>query len=189
PSSCRAGSRCRCAGGARREASGAAGAARQGRPVVSGHGMLAAEEALLAGAREATGLDDFGPGPWREHLRVLLRAYDEESRLTEAGRAMVQGEIGAALEARLVCEAAWKADPAILRHVIRRPLFVLGLPRSGTTALHGLLAQDPANQVLEYWLAASPRPRPPRATWEAEPAFQAAVEVLKWTYETDPGLR
>lgn len=151
--------------------------------------MLAAEEALLAGAREATGLDDFGPGPWREHLRVLLRAYDEESRLTEAGRAMVQGEIGAALEARLVCEAAWKADPAILRLEIRRPLFILGLPRSGTTALHWLLAQDPANQVLEYWLAASPRPRPPRATWEAEPAFQAAVEVLKWTYETDPGLR
>lgn len=151
--------------------------------------MQAAEEAMLEAARDATGLDDFGAGAWREHLRVLLRAYDEESRLTEAGRTMVQGEIGGALAARLACEAAWQADPSILRREIRRPLFILGLPRSGTTALHWLLAQDPANQVLEYWLAAAPRPRPPRETWEAEPAYQAAVGVLQWIYETDPDLR
>lgn len=153
------------------------------------HGLAADEEAMLAAARAATGLDDFGPGRWREHLRVLLRAYDEQARLTEAGRRMVQGELGAALAARLACVEAWKRRPEVLQREIRRPIFVLGLPRTGTTALHWLLAQDPANQVLEYWLAAAPRPRPPRATWEAEPAYQAAVEVLRWTYETDPGLR
>lgn len=151
--------------------------------------MQAAEEAMLEAACDATGLRDFGGGAWREHLRVLLRAYDEESRLTEAGRAMVQGEIGGALAARLACEAAWRANPSVLRHEIRRPLFILSLPRSGTTALHWLLAQDPANQVLEYWLAAAPCPRPPRATWEAEPAYQAAVGVLQWIYQTDPDLR
>jgi hypothetical protein len=151
--------------------------------------MQAAEQAMLEAARDATGLHDFGGGAWREHLRTLLRAYDEESRLTEAGKTMVQGEIGGALAARLACEAAWKADPSLLRHEIRRPLFILGLPRSGTTALHWLLAQDPANQVLEYWLAAAPRPRPPRAGWEAEPAYQAAVGVLQWIYETDPDLK
>jgi hypothetical protein len=152
-------------------------------------GLLASEEALLEAARKATGLEDFGGGDWRTHLRVLLRAYDDEAHLTEMGRTMVEGEIGAALAARLACEAAWARDPGLRRLPIRRPLFILGLPRSGTTALHWLLAQDPANQVLEYWLAAAPRPRPPRATWDAEPAFQAAVEVLRWTYETDPGLR
>jgi len=152
-------------------------------------GFAAAEEAMLAAACQVTGLDDFGEGLWRQHLRALLRAYDEESHLTEAGRQMVQGEIGAALAARLSCQSAWRGDPALLRHGIRRPLFILGLPRSGTTALHWLLAQDPANQVLEYWLAGAPRPRPPRATWEREPAYQGAVEVLKWIYETDPGLK
>ena len=152
-------------------------------------GFAAREAALLDAARRATGLDEFGADAWREHLRVLLRAYDEESRLSEAGRQMVEGEIGGALAARLACEAAWRRDPALLRHEIRRPLFILGLPRSGTTALHWLLAQDPANQVLEYWLAAAPRPRPPRASWDAEPAFQGAVEVLKWIYQTDPGLK
>jgi hypothetical protein len=156
---------------------------------VTSAGFAAREPALLDAARQATGLDEFGEGAWREHFRVLLRAYDEESRLTEAGRQMVEGEIGGALAARLACEAAWRRDPSVLRHEIRRPLFILGLPRSGTTALHWLLAQDPANQVLEYWLAAAPRPRPPRAGWEAEPAYQGAVEVLKWIYQTDPGLK
>ena len=151
--------------------------------------LAAREDALLAAARQATGLDDFGGGAWRTHFRTLLQCYDAESKLTEAGLGMVQGEITGALCARLACEAAWKRDPAVLRQEIRRPLFVLGLPRSGTTALHWLLAQDPANQVLEYWIAGAPRPRPPRATWEAEPAFQTSVEVLKWIYETDPGLK
>jgi hypothetical protein len=152
-------------------------------------GLADSEAALLETASAATGLDDFGPGAWRDHLRTLLTCYDAESRLTEAGRQMVQGEIGGALAARLACQAAWTRDPALLRSPIRRPIFILGLPRSGTTALHWLLGQDPANQVLEYWLAAAPRPRPPRASWAAEPAYQASVEVLKWIYETDPGLR
>lgn len=151
--------------------------------------LAASEDALLDGARQATGLDDFGGGAWRTHFRTLLATYDAESKLTEAGLGMVTGELTGALCARLACEAAWKRDPSVLRHEIRRPLFILGLPRSGTTALHWLLAQDPANQVLEYWIAGAPRPRPPRETWEAEPAFQTSVEVLKWIYDTDPGLK
>ena len=151
--------------------------------------FVASEDAILDGARTATGLDDFGDGPWRDHFRTLLRAYDAESRLTEAGRQMVLGEIGGVLAARLTCEAAWKRDPKILGNEIRRPIFILGLPRSGTTALHFLLGQDPANQALEYWLAAAPRPRPPRATWENEPAFQAAATTIEWIYQTDPSLR
>jgi len=151
--------------------------------------LAASEEALLDAARRATGLDDFGTGAWRTHFRTLLQCYDAESKLTDAGLGMVQGEITGALCARLACEAAWKRDPSVLRHEIRRPVFILGLPRSGTTALHWLLAQDPANQVLEYWIAGAPRPRPPRALWEAEPAFQTAIEVLKWVYDTDPGLK
>ncbi len=151
--------------------------------------FVASEAAILDGARAATGLDDFGDGAWRDHFRALLHAYDAESRLTEAGRQMVLGEIGGVLCARLACEAAWKRDPKLLASEIRRPIFILGLPRSGTTALHFLLGQDPANQALEYWLASAPRPRPPRATWESEPAFQTAVATIEWIYQTDPGLR
>jgi hypothetical protein len=55
---------------------------------------------------------------------------------------------------------------------VARPLFVTGLPRTGTTALHRLLAADPAHQGLELWLAEAPQPRPPRQTWADNPVFQ-----------------
>ena len=151
--------------------------------------FVASEEAILDAARKATGLDEFGEGRWREHFRALLRAYDEESRLTEAGRQMVLGEIGEVLAARLACEAAWKRDPS------------RAAPRDPPPALHpracrararprctSCSAQDPANQVLEYWLAAAPRPRPPRATWQREPALPGgASDVASSIYQTDPG--
>jgi hypothetical protein len=85
--------------------------------------------------------------------------------------------------------AAWKRDATALEAPIRRPVFILGLPRTGTTALHHLLGRDPGNQVLEYWLAASPGPRPPREEWWRDPRFQQAERGLRLTYWLDPGLR
>ena len=55
---------------------------------------------------------------------------------------------------------------------IERPIFVTGLPRTGTTALHRLLCGDPRHQGLELWLAEFPQPRPPRETWSDNPVFQ-----------------
>lgn len=62
---------------------------------------------------------------------------------------------------------------------VRQPIFVTGLPRSGTTAIHRLLAADPAHQALEMWLGISPQPRPPRADWPANPAFAAVDGRLR----------
>ena len=62
-----------------------------------------------------------------------------------------------------------KRTPAILDTVVERPVFILGLPRTGTTTLQQLLQQDPDSQVLEYWLGVVPRSRPPRETWANDP--------------------
>jgi hypothetical protein len=153
-------------------------------------GRAFAEEELLEAARKATGLSDFGEGPWREGLRVLLDAYDHEARLSPFGRMMVRQEVIGILKSRLSVEAAWSRDAeALARQPVRRPLFILGLPRTGTTALHFLLAQDPGNQVLEYWLAASPGPRPPRETWERDPRYREARRGLRFLYYLDPSLK
>ena len=77
-----------------------------------------------------------------------------------------------ALAARLVSEAGWRAYPEHGQVRLDRPLFVTGLPRTGTTALHRLLTADPAHQGLELWLAEAPQPRPPRDSWEANPVFR-----------------
>jgi hypothetical protein len=81
--------------------------------------------------------------------------------------------------ARLLSEAGWARYPEHARVGIERPIFVTGLPRTGTTALHRLLTADPAHQGLELWLTEVPQPRPPRKTWPDDPAFrriQAAYE-------------
>jgi hypothetical protein len=77
-----------------------------------------------------------------------------------------------ALAARLLSEAGWRAHPEHAQVRLDRPLFVTGLPRTGTTALHRLLTADPAHQGLELWLAEAPQPRPPRPTWADNPVFQ-----------------
>ena len=54
---------------------------------------------------------------------------------------------------------------------VERPIFVTGLPRTGTTALHRLLGADPSHQGIQMWLAEFPQPRPPRDTWQHNPVF------------------
>jgi hypothetical protein len=164
-------------------------ARRAGRLRGAGPGFAASEQALLDGARRATGLTDFGDPGFREGLGVLLRAYDEEARLTPFGAWMTRQQLAGILRARLRVVEGRRRDPACLANPIQRPVFVLGLPRTGTTALHALLASDPACQALEYWLAASPGPRPPRESWERDPRFKEAAFGLRLTYWLDPGLR
>src|SRR4051812_13977764 len=129
---------------------------------------------LHASAVKACGLDDFGVDDdnYREALGVLLDSFQRDAELTELGSKMNRFFVRNALVARLVSEAAWKQYPQHANVSIERPIFVTGLTRTGTTALHRLLAGDPRHQGLELWLAEFPQPRPPRETWSENPVFQ-----------------
>ncbi|MDS1114529.1 sulfotransferase [Gordonia westfalica] len=129
-------------------------------------------EDLHASATRATGFDDFGDTEYLEPLGILLDSYRSEAGLTELGSKMFRFFLKGALVARLLSEASWKANPGHADVEITRPIFVTGLPRTGTTALHRLLAADPAHQGLEMWLAEFPQPRPPRDTWADNPVYQ-----------------
>lgn len=146
-------------------------------------------DSLMQAARAATGLEDFGPSDFEEGFAVLLESYAKESRLTDLGRKLVSDEIVGDLVGRLQVVDQLKRTPAILDTTIERPVFILGLPRTGTTTLQQLLQQDPDSQVLEYWLGVVPRSRPPRETWADDPDYQRVAEVLRLTYEADPDLR
>ncbi|PXY17860.1 sulfotransferase [Prauserella coralliicola] len=127
---------------------------------------------LHASATKITGLDDFGTDDYTDGLAVLLESYEREAGLTPLGRKVKRAFLRSALVARLLSEAAWKARPEHAAVAIERPIFVTGLPRTGTTALHRLLTADPAHQGLEVWLTEVPQPRPPRETWADDPVFQ-----------------
>jgi Ni/Co efflux regulator RcnB len=129
-------------------------------------------EDLHASATKVTGLADFGTDDYRDGLAVLLGSYARDAGLTPLGRKVKRSFLRGALVARLLSEAAWKSWPEYAKVGIERPIFVTGLPRTGTTALHRLLTADPAHQGLEMWLTQVPGPRPPRETWTANPVFQ-----------------
>ncbi|GIH07137.1 sulfotransferase [Rhizocola hellebori] len=130
-------------------------------------------EDLHASATKITGLEDYGDDSYLEGLQVLLESYARDSALTPLGNKVMRAFLRGALMARSLSEVGWKQVPAHESVAIERPIFVTGLPRTGTTALHRLLTADPAHQGLELWLTEVPQPRPPRDTWESNPIFAA----------------
>src|ERR1700677_1307732 len=120
---------------------------------------------LHASATKLTGLDDFGTDDdnYLEALQVLLDSYRRDAGLTVLGSKMNRFFLRGALVARLLSESAWKQHPQHADVAIERPIFVTGLVRTGTTALHRLLGADPAHQGLHLWLPQFPQPRPPPA--------------------------
>ena len=139
---------------------------------MSGDEGIGSAADLHAAATAITGLADFGADDYGDGLAVLLESYASEARLTPKGTRVARALLRGALTARLFSEAAWARHPEHAEVAIERPIFVTGLPRSGTTALHRLLTADPGHQGLQLWLAEVPQPRPPRDTWAADPAFR-----------------
>ncbi|PQM49324.1 hypothetical protein C1Y40_00445 [Mycobacterium talmoniae] len=146
-------------------------------------------EDLHASASKFVGLDDFGADDdnYREALGVLLDSYQTEADLTPLGSKMNRFFLRGALVARLLSQAAWQQHPEHADVVIERPIFVTGLPRTGTTALHRLLGADPAHQGLQMWLAEYPQPRPPRDTWDTNPVFQQLQAQFSQHHDENPG--
>jgi hypothetical protein len=129
-------------------------------------GRYPSGEQLLAEAEEATGLSDFGPGDFREGLEVLLESLAHDADLHPDTDAAVVGTLRRRLVNRLLVEQ-WLADhPGILDLEVRGPIDIIGLPRTGTTALGNMLSRDPQLRPLRNWEQANPVP-PPRLADEA----------------------
>ncbi|MBT8766037.1 sulfotransferase family protein [Metapseudomonas boanensis] len=120
-----------------------------------------APHSLLAEARaRAGGLDDFGPGDFREALQVLESALHDEARLCAQGRALLREKLVAQLVNRLVIEDHCKRYPEILQQPIDDPLVIVGLPRTGTTLLQRVLSVDPQFSKAQWWETRYPAPLP-----------------------------
>ena len=106
--------------------------------------MTFSADELEDGARAATGLDDFGSPYYREGLERTVEALNTEADLNEIGRVIQHATISNALIQRLKIEDTYTQHPEIDDEVVGGPVFVIGLPRTGTTALSQLVAADPA---------------------------------------------
>jgi len=132
-------------------------------------------ETLLAAARGATGLDDFGPEGFREALAMLCRTYDENG-LTPRGRKRSHRRLLQLLTTRLRVQDAFRRHPEVRQRNLPQPMVLTGLPRSGTSALFNLLAADPAARPLRLWEAQFPDPLEGLAPGQDDPR-RAAVDA------------
>lgn len=117
-------------------------------------------EALHEQASAQTGLTDFGEQDYRERMAVLLEAFGELPHMTAFGRTYAFSLMLTFLKGRLRVIDHLKHHPEIFDIDIAAPMVIAGLPRTGTTHLHSLLAADPALRSLPYWEAQEPLPAP-----------------------------
>lgn len=115
-------------------------------------------------AVETTGLTDFGGDSFEEGLAVLLTSLSSEARLNGRGEAFIYDRINGYLTQRLHVEDWYRRYPEIEDTPILPPLIGLGLPRTGSTALSMLLAQDPGVRYLRKWESSQPCPPPSTVT-------------------------
>jgi hypothetical protein len=141
---------------------------------------------LVEAAVARAGSDDFGGDTWREGLEVLVGSLRTESALNDLGESVMTDQIVGLLVNRLQIEQWYARHPEIGEQQIVAPLFGLGLPRTGSTALSFLLACDTARRSLRTWEAGTPCPPPETATEHTDPRIAEAQVGIDMTNEMFP---
>ena len=121
---------------------------------------MAAHDDLMATAVDQTGLDDFGDDSFREGLERLARSLQDEAHLNAIGQVALQGQLVTCSRSACRSRTGTGVIPRSMTEPIDAPLIGLGLPRTGSTALSFLLAEDPSARSLRLWESAQPCPPP-----------------------------
>ncbi|MBK7519911.1 MAG: sulfotransferase [Gammaproteobacteria bacterium] len=129
---------------------------------------------LLDQARERSGLSDFGEEDFLEPLSRLVDSINRECELSPIGEQAVPEMLLTQLVNRLEIESWYARHPEIDDEQIVAPVFTASLPRTGTTALGFIMAQDPQTRVLRNWEAYHPCPPPESATEHNDPRIAVA---------------
>ncbi len=150
--------------------------------------MLRAPD-LVDDATEQTGLGDFGDEGFREGLDVLTESLAAEAQLTELGEEILRMRLRMLLANRLRIEDVHRRHPAVAEEVVGGPLVIIGLPRTGTTALSQLVSSDPQIRSLRLWESTDPVPPPESATEHTDPRIEESARGLAAMYEAFPRMR
>ncbi|MEK7990416.1 MAG: sulfotransferase [Thiotrichaceae bacterium] len=135
-------------------------------------------QTLIRQAEQITGLSDWGGDEFREPLQRFLQALESDASLNLVGRRFFQQDTLRLLSNRLKLEHEFKKHPEILDVPVNKPLFVVGMFRSGTTFLHNMLAQDPNCRWLHLAEALLPTPAPEKDHWLTDPRLVTASKLI-----------
>lgn len=143
---------------------------------------------LLAAAQERTGLSDLGDDSILDPLQRLVDSLNNEAKLTERGVQSVQSELVTRLVVRLQIEDYLKQHPELLERPVEKPMFVFGLPRTGTTLVINLLSVDPARRCFLRWESFAPIPPAAPEELHAGPRYEQIQEQTQMTLKYAPQI-
>jgi hypothetical protein len=133
-------------------------------------------EEIVDAAREKTGgLPDPDVDSWQEGLQILVDDYARADQLTERGLQSVKGRHVDHLASRMQVDEYIRKNPAVIEAPIKDPVFILGMPRTGTTLISYLMAADPANRSLLRWEGTNTAPPAAPGALKTDPRCLAEV--------------
>jgi hypothetical protein len=144
---------------------------------------------LVEQACELAGSDDFGDDDtWRDGLARLCDGLVSEARLNDLGVEIAVLDVIRPLTGRLQIVKWRKENPAVAAQPVTRPIFIVGQPRTGTTILFDLLAQDPALRPPLTWEVDNPWPLPRPETYATDPRIAETQASIEMSEQIVPGL-
>lgn len=147
------------------------------------------DERLIALASADTGLSDYGHPAALRRMSVLLRSLREQADLSALGRYSMHAKMRRHLKARLEFVDMARRQPGTMQVAVRKPTFILGFPRTGTSLLYSLLAQDPQRMAPQLWeLLSSEQPVPERGSAQAEQRADKLASALAMNMRFAPEI-
>jgi Sulfotransferase family len=113
---------------------------------------------IISAAGARTGLNEIGDRSALVGLEHLLRAYETEGNFSEQGLQMAYDDLVTYMSSRMRIEDWLAKNPELVTRPVEKPMFVFGLPRTGTTLMINLLASDPARRSFLRWEIYEPTP-------------------------------
>jgi Sulfotransferase family len=147
-----------------------------------------APDRLIATACQEAGSDDFGEDGWQPGLQRLTDGLINEARLSDIGVEIAHLDIMRALKNRLDVIQWRKQHPEIAAGAITAPIVIVGQPRTGTTILYDLLAQDPALRAPLTWEVDAPCPVPQPETYHHDPRIAQTQAGIELSEQIVPGF-
>ncbi len=143
-------------------------------------------ESIIAAARRETGLSDWGDESFRVPLKVLLESCKKDERLSWMGWMMIRRAMINNCSNRLHIQDSLKRHPELPKEQIRNPVFIISLPRTGTTLLQRLLSLDVSNRSPLLWEVLQPAPSPTPETSETDSRIASAEKMTRTQYKLWP---
>lgn len=145
---------------------------------------LSQQNIVEAASIKTGGLLDFGDLPFLDRMDRLLNSIEQEAKLNSFGRASARDRLISHTSNRLLYVEDRKRYADIPLQQISKPIFIIGLPRTGTTILQDILSQDPSSRAPMTWECMFPSPPPQRETYEIDSRIKACQATFPASHPT-----